>query len=323
MALPLQTKFAVIGDVHANMNTPASRLDSYPDTIVRKLSDVRKLMRDRGVTVAIQLGDLWHANTQSSYYINQVCEELQQWKNDELELYAITGNHEMANEKPENVTRSPLQILYTTGLVRHLTHLQLGRVAICGYDYTDALQEAPKTRLYKVCVAHRFYENTLSDQSLKERNIKYLNYNLYCLGHDHVKYEPLTLETGQVIQRPGSLARGTSHSYQLTREPSFDVDTVTYNPDTGEFNLEIETVVLPHAPASEVFTIQALKKPSKSEDLTLLSAQIDALIDSMDQSQTSSSVYTILDKMEMELRTRMLIETYLTNAGIYRPSKQP
>lgn len=316
------TQFGVIGDVHANMNTPASRLDSYPDTIIRKLSDTRKVLRTRGIHHAIQLGDLWHANTQSSYYINQVCEELQQWRDDGIELHVITGNHEMANEKPENVARSPLQILYTTGLAKHLKHLQLERVAICGYDYTDPIREAPKTKLYKVCVAHRFYENSLSDQSLKERNIQYLNYNLYILGHDHVKYEPLVLPSGQVIQRPGSLARGTSHSYQLTREPSFDIDTVTYDPETGQFHLSIETITLPHAPASEVFTIQALKKPAKTEDLTQLSAQIDALIDSMDQTQTSSSVYTILDKMEMDERTRKLIETYLTNAGIYRPSTQ-
>lgn len=303
------------------MNTPASRLDSYPDTVIRKLSDIRRILLQRGVFTAIQLGDFWHANTQSPYYINQVCEELVKWKESGIQLYIIVGNHEIANEKPENLIRNPLQILFTTGIVKHLRFLQMGKVAIRGFDYTEPLEKATTKRLYKVCVAHRFYEFALSDQSLTEKNIKYLNYDLYLLGHDHRQYEPLTLPTGQIVQRPGSLLRGTSHSYQISREPSFDIDTITINDDLS-FSTNIETVIVPYAPAKEVFTVQALKKPQKKEDLIDLSSKINALIDAMDTSQPSDTIYETLDKMDMNEEVRALITTYLTNAGVYRAPKQ-
>lgn len=308
------TKVAIIGDAHLNSTTPASRVDDYPRTTIRKLADIRRICIERGVHYAIFLGDVFHKNSQSQQYLNDVARELAKWQ-PSITPYTIRGNHDLAFEKIESKDRSPLELLLITGVMKHLDVLDLGDVVFKGFDYPEKLVplETPKM---SVCVAHRFYNYNLSDLSLHDKNLKFLGYDVYILGHDHMQYAPLQLDD-MIVQRPGSLMRGTSHSYNLTREPSFDINT--FDTVEGRVKMTIETVVLPHQPASEVFTTQALNKTKEDKiDPLLLSSQIDELVEKLNHHATNESLYSIVDSLDMEPATRVLIERYLKDNGLYR-----
>ena len=116
--------------------------------------------------------------------------------------------------------------------------------------------------------------------------------------------------------------RGTSHSYNITREPSFDIDT--FIQDEGKVTVQFDRVVIPHQPASEIFSVQALDKSKKVDkiDQAVISQQIDQLIAQMDKRTTNMSLYTIVDGIEMDEATRILIERYLTQNGLYREQEK-
>lgn len=310
-------RFAVFGDLHLNSTTPASRLDDYPSTTIRKLNDARQILIEKGVSVVVILGDVFHKNQQSIVYLNRVVEALARYRESGIKVYSIAGNHDLAFEKIEMISHSPLQTLFASGLVEHVDELDLGRVLIKGFDYPVAITPAPEYKGFTVCVAHRFYDNTLSEFSLFPKNIKHLDYDVYCLGHDHVLY-PNEYCEGHTIIRPGSFTRGTSHAYNLDREPSFDV--IYYEKgDVGEDRLRFERCVIPYQPAAEVFSVQAMDKEKKvKDDLTEMSERIDELIERMDQRTTSSSLYEIIDATEMRPEIKILIEKYLETMGVFR-----
>lgn len=316
----LVQRIGVVGDPHLNSSTPASRLDDYPATTIRKLSEIRRICTERGVLRVLFLGDMFHKNAQSISYLNKVTEEFALWKRAGITPIAITGNHELSFEKLESLDKSPLQSLYLSGLVQHLDKEEVfqgeGVATLHGFDYPVPIARAPSTG-YNICVAHRFYEYALSDYTLKEKNIRGLGYDLYILGHDHSLYT--NTEVGHsIVQRPGSLMRGTSHSYNLTREPSFDIDTFTY--DGSSVSVSFERVIIPHLPAQDVFSNSALHKEKKDDKIeqAVLSQQIDKLIAQMDQKTTNASLYSIIDSIDMRSETRILIEKYLTQSGLYR-----
>ena len=170
-----------------------------------------------------------------------------------------------------------------------------------------------------MCIAHRFYNYNLSEYTLHDKNIEFLDYDLYVLGHDHVCY-PNEEFKGKVIQRPGSLMRGTSHSYNLTREPSFDINYITES--NGKLGIRFERVIIPHQPAIEVFSNQVFNKDSSKVVLDDISDQIDSLIMQMEGNTTSGSLYTIVDQVAMRPQVKNLIESYLTSMGVFREKEK-
>jgi len=312
-------KVAVVGDTHFNSTTPQSRLDDYPRTTLRKLSEIGTIALEKGVSHLILLGDVFHKNSQSLWYLNRVIEEFNKIKEKGIECWSIVGNHDIAWEKMETLDRSPLQTLFVSSSVKPLKVLKLGEsVEIYGYNYTDEISKVDSDGKVKVCVAHRFYDNTLSDYSLSPKQVISLNYDRYILGHDHQEFPDVVASNGSVVQRPGSLLRGTSHKYNVNREPSFDIITFEVNGNTVDTTSE--RVVLSHLPATEVFSIQALEKQGK-EDLVeqhITASMIDELISKMETRTTSSSLFHIIDNIEMSPSVRGLIEKYLTANGLFR-----
>jgi len=309
--------FAVIGDCHLNVSSPASRMDDWLDTCLSKLAFVREELLRRDITTAIQLGDFWHSNNQPPWVINRVCSELALWRDSGINLYSIIGNHELAYERLENLDRSPLQILYITGLIRHLKSLCLGNIFIFGFDYPQTISPVTSSDLYQVAVAHRLYESSLTDFSLTANNLTHLGYDLYILGHDHQQYEPLKVGDATLL-RPGSLMRTSAHAYHLTRKPSFDIVTVTS--DGGKFSLSTETVIVPHSQADHVFSNQSFASKSEQTDMVEVSKRIDQLIASMDDVKADKHIFAVLDQLGLNPATKALIESYLLNAQYYRDS---
>ena len=269
-----EIQIAIVGDAHLNSTKPISRLDDYPETCLRKISEIGIHCVRKGIEHIVLLGDVWHKNQQSITYINKVIKLFDKLRRDGLKVHSIIGNHELSFEKIENLERSPLQTMFVSGVLNHLKTLDLGEVVLHGFDYPEELTKAPDNGKYNVCVAHRFYNYNLSEYTLREKHVKHLGYSAMLLGHDHQIYDPLRVGETLII-RPGSLMRGTTHSYNLTREPSFDILKV----DRETYREIVETITIPHLPAREVFTTQSLVKNKKDDtDLLIASQQMDELI---------------------------------------------
>lgn len=308
--MTLNKTILFVGDVHLNFSSPASRIDDYPETCLEKLNQVLDIAIKYDSGHIVFLGDLWHKNAQSNAYMNKVCSVFRKIKDAGIQAHVIYGNHELVYDSMDYADRSPLGILISSGLVNHLSKLEIvfpnTNVVLHGYDYPDPIEQVAPDYKYHICVAHRFYNYDFDKATLRKENISHLGYSAYVLGHDHTQYAPETVGVSTII-RPGSLTRGTAHSYNLSKI----VSVALFSPadDANPWSY----IALDIKPAEEVFTSKVTQEDSEE---TLI-AEMDEIIERM-RSTRKTSVYSYLDSIDVPEKVKTVIENYLISVGILR-----
>ena len=294
------SKILFIADPHLNYQTPQSRKDIYPQTMLEKIKTIARIADEQKIDDVIFLGDMFHQRYQPYSYMMKCFLAFKEFKKPP---YSIVGNHDLIYERLESLDESPLNFLFMTGVVKHLDTLEYDDVVIKGFDYTSPITKNENTN-YTICVAHQYYNTPLYKYYIKPEDALNLNYQAYVLGHDHTVYDDISNDKFKVI-RPGSLSRGTAHSANLMR----DVYGVVFDTVTKTFT----RITIPTQKASDVF--KEIKYVEKS-----LETSVDEIIDKMDFSQ-NETIYDILDSLEYVPNNVInLIVRYLENNGIYRKS---
>ena len=293
------SKIMFVGDLHLNYQTPSSRKDVYPQTMLEKVKAVAKLAEENEVDDVILLGDVFHQRYQPYSYMMKCFMAFKEFKKPP---YSIIGNHDLIFERIESFDESPLNFLFMTGVVKHLTELEYGDVLVKGFDYTTPISPNEVIDKYTICVAHQYYNTPLYKYYISPTDALSLSYNSYVLGHDHTVYDNVTNDKFNVI-RCGSLSRGTAHSSNLMRDVYVDIfDTITKT---------FTRVQVPTQKATDVF--KEIKYVEKS-----LETSVDEIIDKMEFS-ADKTIYDILDEhKELPQEVKDLIMKYLEDNGIFR-----
>lgn len=303
--------FVVIGDTHLNCSRVSTRLDDYPITALKKLAQVRKYCVENGIRDVVILGDVFHKNIQNNLYINLVLTEFVAYRNSGISVHSIIGNHDIIQDRLDSLEKSPLNMLFITGVVNHLRILDLGWCILKGVDYSENIEKAPGYDGVKFVFAHMFYNGHEGKDNISSE-IDDFGYDAAFLGHDHVTYENERSPGGTLIVRPGSLLRGTSHGYNIKRIPCFDVVSTS-----GGGVFSVERKYLDVEPADDVFSHEALNRKPKEKTELVSIEKLDDLIEFMSTKESNGSLYAILDKMEMSERARAIIVSYLEAQGIF------
>ena len=313
-----------VGDIHCNSVTPRSRLDDFSVTSLSKLRQVKDICIKNEYKLVIISGDTFHRNKQPVSYLNAVKRVFKEIKDSGIIVYVICGNHDLLYDKMENLDRSPLGNLLLAGdLIRPLDELLVKTsqgfdIYIKGFDFPDEISPV-NTKIdcnLSMCVAHKFFNGAYGVDNLTTEDVNGLGYGVYALGHDHISYEPVRTEKSLVV-RPGSLLRGTSHDYNLTREVC--IDTLKFTANVGKLKLNFVRDKLDIEVAENVFSSAVFHKKQENPDLMLnLSDSIDNLLIKMSNIKGGSSVYTVLDEMDVSDEIKERIEMYLENYGIFR-----
>lgn len=294
-------KILFVGDPHLNYQTPQSRKDVYPQTMLEKIKAVAKLSEELECDEVVFLGDMFHQRYQPYSYMMKCFLAFKEFKK---APYSLIGNHDLIFERMDSFEESPLNFLMMTGVVKHLDTLQFDDVIIKGFDYTTPISINETPNNYTVCVAHQYYNTPLFKTYIKPEDALQLNYNAYMLGHDHGVYEDIANEKFRVI-RHGSLSRGTAHNSNLMR----DVYVTLFDTVTKTFT----KVQVPAQKASDVF--KEIKYVEKS-----LETSVDEIIDKMEFS-TDVTIYDMLDEAkDIPQDVKDLITKYLEQGGIFRKS---
>lgn len=248
-----------IGDTHFTPNTPSSRKDDYPASIEAKYRSIFDLYP---CDIAVLMGDVFHRPLLPLKYVNKMARvEVETKGVDKHTTWVIPGNHDCTYSDVEYLNYSALGNWIETQLVEVLEDkiVKVGDVDVqlLGWIFGKSLPVARKDT-FSILVGHAFYETSPiegKDLVLTKDEIIEGGYNIVVLGHDHAKYEPVILETGQKIYRPGSLSRGTSHFYNVWREVS-----ILHMKIVGKGNkidCKAEYVVIPSKPPEECFLEEA------------------------------------------------------------------
>lgn len=314
-----------VGDTHLNYIAPRSRIDDYPETCVKKLDMLRNMCKQRGFKDVAFMGDIFHKPKQPVDYLFKIMVALKRFKEDGIRCYTIVGNHDEYNERLDSMDRTSLGILIEAGVLKSFHRVSFkttgGTVNMYGFHYSEdpiPVMEQDSSELpigdYNIMIAHMFYEFDLSKDSLKEKDIVNLGYDLYALGHDHVNY-PTEHVGSATIVRPGSFMRGTGHKYNLTRDVY--VDVLRYKNKRAS----VERVTLDVQPAEMVFSASATDKVDLKSLTDDLKSQFNSLITMLESPKTEgATVYKVMDDMVIQPKVKERIERYLEDFGVFRPS---
>ena len=267
LTLNSNEKIAFCCDVHFDNRTPDSRIDDLPVTAVSKLTDMLNKCIERNVKHLFFEGDILNRIQVTHECVNMLGEVLLKYKDAGIELYTICGNHDILRNSLENFERSPLQTLFTFGVIKHINLenrvIINKKVMITPVDYTEYPPKAEPSASVNILLAHMFFNASelMADErhNLSKKAVDDLGYDLIMLGHDHEEY-PIVRQGKSLIVRSGSLLRGTSHNYNFSRKPGFivlnNLDNITE--DT------IEKVELEHKKYEDIASSYVLNKKSIS-----------------------------------------------------------
>lgn len=312
-------KILFCGDTHFSSRTPASRIDDYAATGLRKLRQIGLIARENKCGMVVFTGDFFNIREQPWFYVEAVISELMTEINlakemkQELSFWTIVGNsHDIPYDRFDLLKRTPLGVMITAGVINLLDRVALNSVEIVGQSigelkWGDFKKPNNKESIF---IVHAFYQEQFEDMYfMTPETIDSLGYKVVVMGHDHVPYGIIITPGGTTIIRPGSLMRGTSHGYQLVR------DVHVWVLDTNDWSTQ--DITLDVIPSEQVFSTKAVEKDIKDKfSLNKALAFVDSLVKQYQESK--NSVYLVLDKMKLGLNIKSYIELKLKEAGIYR-----
>lgn len=316
---------AFVGDLHIDTATPASRADqSYIASCISKLTDVLETCKSNNVRAVFFAGDIFNRIQATHEAVNAAGEIFTRYKQSGINLYTILGNHDIIRNSYENFQRSPLQTLFTFGVIEHINAAQ-GIEIVCEgktmrvsavdyYEYpTPAETEHGR---FNVLLAHQFYDTS---ELIAERKHNILpedvanwHYDMMYLGHDHEEYNTV-IESDCYIFRTGSLMRATLHKYNHTRKPKFliikNLNRLTETPLS-----ELSTLApIKHRPFDEVISMVSTAKKA-ANDISSLKEVLSGLASKLAANTETDTdrIYTVLmSDPELPVECRNLILKYM------------
>ena len=321
----MNNSIVIVGDLHLSCVTPTSRIDNYADTSIEKLESLLNICITRGYDKIVFLGDITNKPQQSLNYIYRVMEVFNEFKKNNITLYAIVGNHDVPYDKSSYLNRTSLGLLFQSNLLKHLKEESFifngYRVKVFGYDYENIISPVralENTGDVNICCCHRYYNYSYSNTSLTKNNIIDLDYDIYCAGHEHQPYE-LTKVNNKLVIRPGRFMRGSSDNYNI-EDTSVYMDVIQFMGSKEKPSIQVIREVIPTKSPNEIFSTKALTKDNGDKVLSSLSEKVTSLLDKMDfkGSTNNLDVYQILDELEVDSKIKNRIETYLQAEGINR-----
>lgn len=310
------SKVIFICDPHISDVTPSSRRDDYPQAILNKFNELKRVCEEQSIDYVVMEGDVFHRP--SGLPLRWLNLFVDCFKAFPCPLYSIVGNHDIPWERLEEVQNTTIGLFFKTNVIHHLEELKFDDCVIKGFDYGE--QETPAIPgFYNICVSHIFYEDTLSEfikpgEKLTSQQVQELGYNAYVLGHDHSYHEP-TKVGNTCIYRQGAFSRGSSHTSNRTR----DIKALLFDSSDKSF----KELIIPSASAEEIYDPTVLLRDEKSIESQREYAKMtmDEILKNMDFS-IGSSIYDVMDKTPMSDEIRNLIETYLNSASVIRTTKR-
>ncbi|MFP7284870.1 metallophosphoesterase [Shouchella clausii] len=235
--------FLYFTDTHIRGTAPKNRLDAFPETMKRKLTEIMAIANREQVDVLLHGGDVFDRPDLSPSTVGQFA---QIFREAPAPIYTIAGNHDTFGHNPETVSRTMLGLLDAFGIMK-LVHPgkpilieKAGvRVQVSGQPYHYELdQRDPKLDYYPIneteadtmihLVHSMLVEKALPD-GIPHTLIDHIwetSADVILTGHYHTGFG-IKEQNGKFICNPGAVARINNHWTEVERLPKVIIGTVT------------------------------------------------------------------------------------------------
>lgn len=228
--------FAVILDIHFGKKCNI-RLDNTEDIIEDKINQIISYCKDNNIKVVFIAGDIFDNCSINRKEFVRAYNILKKFKDNDIELITIYGNHDEYRYNPDFRKETPLNDLVNMGIIKLLNGDDKYDIftednvnySIYGFPYVETeklknkrIHFTKRQNSYQVIIGHTFYDNEFmgGENNVTENDLESINCDYLILGHDHSYYEPERVFNTDVF-RFGSLVRGTSSTNDLQRKVKF------------------------------------------------------------------------------------------------------
>jgi predicted phosphodiesterase len=201
-----------------------------------------------------------------------------------IEIFSTIGNHDLPYNNMNYFNTTPLSLLFKSGFVKKLDNLIINNTVIHGLHFSESLDKIElDSEMTNILTMHYALNDTVPYESIKAKDL--LNFDMVIAGHDHMYYEPLTVEETTFL-RPGSLTRQTKDQYNLERSIVFYVVDLE--------SLEFSEVLVPNVmPAEKVFKNEVFSERS----LNLYSNEFNSLFSGDTEEKDLYDIESILEDL--------------------------
>jgi DNA repair exonuclease SbcCD nuclease subunit len=318
-------------DVHCCDQTPSSRTDDWPETVLGKLGEVGEIARAHGCDAVLDGGDFWNDKTPIRTSHRMVTRVAAVHGRYPCPVYANVGNHDVRLGQLDNLAESPLETLFASGVFRRLYdehELVLERdgvkVRVVGVPYHGPRYDLDRFRRIErrdedwlVCVAHVLASPQGGEMFKNEDILRYSDLpalmpgvDVMMFGHWHKDQGITPIGDGKIVVNVGSLTRGSLTQDNLERIPG--VVVLGFWPKSTGIPPALEFVPLRVRKAAEVFDID---KRAQEE---LRASMIDTFVESVKRELHSSSqrpYAEILGDMEVPSQVKERALAYIEGGG--------
>lgn len=311
-------KFIFITDTHGMAKNPGSRLDNFPEALLKKIEFVVNYAGEIGASGIIHGGDWLHTPDVSESFIREFSKVLSKSK---CPIFGVLGNHDIYGANPATFNRTAFGIAECLNLFNRLfidkAYIIGDEVAITGQDshydldkngaisdYTESIKTENAVNIHIVHGMLVEREWPMVDCTVIE-NIKNCNADIILTGHEHTGFGVKTLVDDfgrkKFFCNPGSLARITASVGDVRKDVRMAVITV----ENGDFDVEL--VNLPSSvvsSANEVIDIEKLRAEKENK------ANLDNFLNKINQASVDESfnIYEALSSISEEIADNEVID---------------
>lgn len=294
-----------VGDIHLSDKSPVSRVEGYLDDVLAKLSYVAKLSKALKVDATVWAGDIFHHKQPSRTSHGTVLKAIQAAKEFD-NLWVVTGNHDITNDRLDSLEKQPLGVLYESGAAQELDgwHPSLPLFGVPWQQrwLHDGVPEQAfgEWRNAKQMITRAYTQNALAvthapiypysmqgdvkfelvDNAELAKAMDNRGYLYY--GHIHDPHGFYVID-GVTFGNVGAISRGSIHEYNLTRR----IQVAIWTPEHGFTAIDV-----PHRPASEIFKV-AVHEEKKAHKMSLDDFLSDVGSATLEISSTGSVIHHI------------------------------
>jgi len=317
-------KFLTFTDVHISDINPRSRLGSYRDDIINKLTQIKNLGKKLEVDFFIGGGDLFNlkAPMRNSHQLNNILIKL--FKSFHAPIYTTEGNHDLRNDVYDNFDEQPLCVLYNSGALIQLRDKLIDKkgikIRLRGFPFIEnpdfsLYEKVTSTSDFNICVLH-LYSSLTGGTLFKQKIYSYpeigtLNDDIYVMGHYHIDQgiQKIT-DNGkdQYFINVGAISRGSLSEDNINRDPKISLVTLDITSE-GIKTIKIIGVKLKVKPYQEVFNVE--EKQEEKEKLKAAEEYVETL------KQEISIEDKDTDKIRTEITNLNLDNLVIKKLGYY------
>lgn len=300
-------RFLYFTDTHIRGTNPQNRLDSFPETLHKKINEVIDIAKYYKADVLLHGGDIFDRPDISPSLVRQFVLLL---KKSPFPIYVVAGNHDIYGQNPLTINRTMLGLLDSTGVINIIKQDEMKffedgniKIQLTGrsYSYGIDTDDGFKSYIVKKDQKANYAVHMVHGMLLAKPFFKDMAYTLIddiietqaditLCGHYHTGFGVKKLN-GKYFVNPGGLVRINNSINELLRMPKVVLFEIK------ESGINIEEITLKTAlPGHEVLD------RSKLEAMSFKEKKLAEFVQSVYTTGEYNTVdiSTIIDKISQE-----------------------